>query len=142
MQVTIHTDGGALGNPGPSAIGVVIETPDTKKTYAEDIGEGTNNEAEYKALIFALKKTKSLMGGEKAKKSRLTCFADSELMVKQLNHQYQIKNERIAKLFIEVWNLMLEYDKVEFVHVLRERNQEADGLVKSIFAKRKQSSFI
>jgi ribonuclease HI len=142
MQVTIHTDGGALGNPGPSAIGVVIETPETKKTYAEDIGEGTNNEAEYKALIFALRKAKSLIGGEKAKKSQITCFADSELMVKQLNHQYQIKNERIAKLFIEIWNLMLEYDKVEFIHVLREKNQEADALVKSIFAKNRQRNLI
>ncbi len=142
MQIKIHTDGGALGNPGPSAIGIVIETPDSKKTYAEDIGEGTNNEAEYKALIFALKKTKSLIGSAKAKESHLTCFADSELMVNQLNHRYQIKNDRIAKFFIEIWNLMLEYKKVEFVHVPREKNQEADDLVKSIFAKRKQRSFI
>ena len=142
MEVKIHTDGGALGNPGPSAIGIVIELPDTKKTYAEDIGEGTNNEAEYKALIFALKKTKTLLSGAKAKQSNLTCFADSELMVKQLNHQYQIKNDRIAKLFIEVWNLILEYKKVEFIHVMREKNQEADSLVKSIFAKRNQRSFI
>ncbi len=142
MEVKIHTDGGALGNPGPSAIGIVIETVDTKKTYAEDIGEGTNNEAEYKALIFALKKTKSLLGGKKAKQSRITCFADSELMIKQLNHQYQVKNDRIKKLFIEVWNLMLEYEKVDFVHVLREKNQEADSLVKSIFAKKNQRSFI
>jgi len=133
MKVTIHSDGGALGNPGKSAIGVVVEYSGQKKTYAQDIGEGTNNEAEYKALIFALQKTKSLIGKKEAKNAELNCYLDSELVVKQLNHEYQIKNEKIAPLFIEVWNRMLDYKKVQFTHVLREKNQEADGLVKSIF---------
>jgi len=132
MKVIIHTDGGALGNPGKSAIGAVIEIGGEKKTYAEDIGEGTNNEAEYKALVFALKKTKSLVGKSKAKEAELECFLDSELVVKQLNHEYKIKNENIAPLFITVWNSILDFKKVSFKHVPREKNSEADKLVKSI----------
>lgn len=141
MQVTIHTDGGALNNPGPAAIGAVIETPNGKKTYAQDIGTGTNNEAEYKALIFALKKAKSLIGGEKAKEAKVSCYSDSELMVSQLNHKYHLKNTKIIELFVEVWNLMLSFDKVEFNYVPREENREADALVKSILNGKKQNSF-
>ncbi len=133
--IILHTDGGSLGNPGPSAVGVVIEYENQKKTYAEDIGYGTNNEAEYKALILALRKTKSLIGSQKAKKAQLVCYLDSLLVVNQLNHQYQIKNEKIVPLFITIWNLMLEFGQVNFRHVPREQNQEADDLVKSVFKK-------
>ena len=142
MKVIIHTDGGSLGNPGPSAVGVVIEAGDTKKTYAETLGVGTNNEAEYKALILALKKTKTIIGKKEAKKSDLVCFSDSELMVSQLNHRYQLKNERIIKLFVEIWNLALDYQSVSFNYIPREKNEEADGLVKSAFGRNKQGSLI
>ena len=134
-KVTIHTDGGALGNPGPSAIGAVIEIERDKKTYAEDTGKGTNNEAEYKAIVFALKKTKSLLGKKEAKEALIECFMDSELAAKQLNHQYKIKDDKIIPLFIEAWNLTLDFKKVEFKHVVREKNQEADSLVKSVLNK-------
>ena len=92
MEIVIHTDGGAIGNPGPSAIGVVIEYGGKKKTYAENIGEGTNNEAEYKALIFALKKLKALIGSKNAKDAQIKCFSDSQLMVNQLNHQFKLNH--------------------------------------------------
>ncbi len=133
MEVTIHTDGGSLGNPGPSAIGATIEYDGEKKKYAKDIGIGTNNEAEYKALAFALKKTKALIGGKEAKNAHLNCYMDSQLVANQLNHKYQLKNERTIKLFVEVWNLMMEFQKVEFHYIPREENKEADSLVRSIY---------
>ena len=141
MKITIHTDGGSLGNPGESAVGVVIEYEGEKKTYAKDIGIGTNNEAEYKALIFALKKTKALIGGEKAKQAVLECYMDSQLVANQLNHLYHLKNKKIIPLFVEVWNLMLEFKEVKFIYIPRERNCEADSLVKSAFKKYDQGSF-
>lgn len=136
----IHTDGGSLGNPGPSAIGAVIELPDKKKTYAKDIGNGTNNEAEYNALVFALRKAKALIGGAKAKESIVKCYSDSQLMVSQLNHKYQLKNKKIIELFVEVWNLALNFGSVEFYYVPREKNQEADALVKSVINGGKQKN--
>lgn len=128
-KITIFTDGGARGNPGPAGIGAVIRGAGIDKEFGGYIGKATNNEAEYQALIFALKKTKSLLGKQKAKQAELECFLDSELIVKQLNHEYKIENERMQKFFIEVWNLMLDYKSVSFGHVAREKNKEADKLV-------------
>jgi ribonuclease HI len=128
-KVIIFTDGGARGNPGPAGIGVVIEYQGKKKEYAEFIGENkTNNEAEYEALIFALQKTKRLLGKKQAKQARVECYSDSELLVKQLNHQYKIKDEQIQKYFIEIWNLILDFKKVTFFHLPREKNKRADQL--------------
>ncbi len=128
-QVEIYTDGGSRGNPGPAAIGVVIQVGNKKKKYGECIGDKTNNEAEYQALVFALKKAKQLIGKKKAKESQAVCYSDSELMVKQLNHQYKLKEKKIQKAFIKIWNLSLDYKRVEFKHVRRELNKEADALV-------------
>lgn len=128
-EIIIYTDGGSRGNPGPAGIGAVIEYDGKKKECSEFLGDKkTNNEAEYEALIFALRKTKSLVGKKQAKQAMVKCFADSELMVKQLNHQYKIQNEGIKPLFFEVWNLMLDFKKVEVVHIRREKNKEADRL--------------
>ena len=94
-KITIHTDGGSRGNPGPAAIGVVIEGPFGKKEYGEHVGETTNNEAEYKAVIFALKKLKQLIGQEKAKESEVKFVVDSELLAKQMNQrQVKLKKNR------------------------------------------------
>jgi len=123
----MYTDGGSRGNPGPAAIGVNIET--LGKRYGECIGTKTNNDAEYEALIFGLKKLKQLLGNAKAKSSQVECKLDSELVVKQLNHEYKLKEPRIQQYFIEIWNLMLDFGKVAFVHVPREQNKIADALV-------------
>jgi len=142
MKYTIHTDGGSRGNPGPAAIGVVISAEDGprskkrsdlvslgwKKEYGEYIGVTTNNEAEYQAVIFALKKIKQLIGNEKAEQAHVIFQMDSELLVKQLNHQYKVKEDNIQKLFLEVHNLRMDFGKVEFKHVLRGKNAEADRL--------------
>ena len=124
MKLVIYIDGGARGNPGPAAIGVVAG----QKSYQERIGSTTNNVAEYKAAIFALKKAKQLLGKEK-RKSEVEVRTDSELLYKQLNAQYKIKNKELQPLFIEVWNLQQDFKKVKFIHIAREENRLADRLV-------------
>ncbi len=140
-KIVVYTDGGSRGNPGPAAVGVWIKTLDKK--YAEYIGEKTNNMAEYEALIIALEKIKKLLGKNRAKKSEISCFLDSELVVKQLNHQYKIKEKNTQKNFLQVWNLMLDFGKVSFQHILREKNKVADGLVnEALDAREKQRSLL
>ena len=130
MKITIYTDGGSRGNPGPSAIGVVIyKENQIIKTYSEFIGEATNNETEYQAVIFALKKAKLLFGKKKAKEMEIEFLMDSELAVKQLNHEYKIKEERLQLLFIKIWNSILDFKTVSFKHIPREKNKQADRLV-------------
>lgn len=140
-MIKMYTDGGARNNPGPAAIGVWIET--LGKKYAEYIGEKTNNEAEYEALIYGLKKIKSLIGKEKAKKTNVECYLDSELVVKQLSHEYKLKEEYIQKNFITIWNLMLDFQKITFRHIMREENKIADALVnEALDEKEKQKSLL
>ena len=139
LKFLIYTDGGSRGNPGPAAIGVVIsaeggsasggEDTGWKKNYEEYIGKATNNEAEYRAVIFALKKLKSLIGGEKIKKSLVEICMDSELLVKQLNGKYKIKEKNIQNLFLEAWNLRLDFGEIIFRHIPRDDNYDADKLV-------------
>lgn len=131
-KITIYTDGGSRGNPGPSAIGVVYvnEKEQIIKEYSEYIGDKlTNNEAEYSAVIFALKKFKALFGKEIAKKSEIQVKSDSELLVKQLNGEYKIVNENIQPLFLKIWNLKIDFLKVKFKQIPREKNKDADRLV-------------
>lgn len=129
----IHTDGGARGNPGPAAAGVVIEG-DTigKKEYGEYLGEITNNEAEYRAVILALKKLKHLIGSEKAKNSNVEIHVDSELLERQLNGEYKIKDKNIQGHFVEIWNLKTDFGEITFKHIPREENAEADMIVNQI----------
>ena len=123
MKAILHTDGGARGNPGPAGIGVVLELDQDKKTFKKYIGESTNNQAEYQALILGLTEAK------KAGASEVDCYLDSELVVKQLKREYKVKNEGLAPLFIQVWNLSQQFKKVKFFHVFREDNKAADQLV-------------
>jgi len=127
QKIVMFTDGGSRGNPGPAAVGVWLET--LRKKYGECIGTKTNNEAEYEALIFGLKKIKSLVGKDKAKQATVECLLDSELVVKQLNHEYKLSEAHIQQLFIQVWNGMLEFKKVTFAHIPREKNKIADAMV-------------
>ena len=129
----VHTDGGARGNPGPAAIGVVIEGSSVgKKEYGEYIGEATNNEAEYKAVIFALKKLKHLIGSAESKTSAVEVFLDSELIERQLNGEYKIKEKNLQNYFVEVWNLKSDFGSVSFRHVRREENTDADRIVNQV----------
>lgn len=124
-KIVMYSDGGSRGNPGPAALGVHIETLD--KSYGEYLGEKTNNEAEYAAIVFGLKKIKALIGKEKAKKAAIECRMDSELCCKQLKHEYKIENEKLQPFFLQVWNLCLDFASVKFVHVRREYNTIADA---------------
>jgi ribonuclease HI len=126
-KIVMYTDGGSRGNPGPAAVGIYIET--LGKKIGECIGIKTNNEAEYAALILGLKKIKALMGKEKAKQATIECRLDSELVVKQMNHEYKLKEKHIQEFFIEIWNLMLDFKTVTFQHVPREQNSIADAMV-------------
>jgi len=124
-KLIINIDGGSRGNPGPSAFGVVI----ADKTYSQSLGKATNNEAEYSGLIFALKKVKSLFGKDKAKNMEIEIQSDSELLVNQMNGKYKIKNERIKELFLDAWNLKVEFKKLQITYIPREKNKIADKLV-------------
>ena len=140
-KIKMFTDGGSRGNPGPAAVGVYVETLDKK--YGECIGKTTNNVAEYQALIFGLKKLKQLLGKEKTKQYEVECYLDSELVVKQLNHEYKLKDENVQRNFIEIWNLMIDFKSVKIIHVLREKNKIADSLVnEALDAKQKQGNLL
>ncbi len=124
-KLVINTDGGARGNPGPAGIGVIIktETGEILYEYGGYIGAATNNVAEYKALIKALEESKHL-GGEV-----LRIQMDSELIVKQMQGVYKIKEPTLQGLAQEVIRLLKQFSSYTFVHVRREFNKEADAMV-------------
>jgi len=128
FEYRTYSDGGARGNPGPAGIGAVIKKIDsgqekTEKELKEYIGEATNNQAEYKAVIMALEYLVTIDAKD------VECILDSELVVRQLKQEYKVKDPELAKLFLKIWNLTTQIGKVEFRHVRREYNKEADRLV-------------
>jgi len=125
-DLKIFTDGGARGNPGEAAVGVVFFSDDKKiHSHKERIGEATNNVAEYRAVICALKIAK-----EKFKPQSIEINLDSELVSRQLNGEYKVKDANLKELYYEVRELVLELGgAVVFRHVRREQNKEADKLV-------------
>ena len=133
----IHTDGGARGNPGPAAIGVVIQKSDggLKREYCEYIGETTNNEAEYRAVIFALKKLKQLIGKNDTSRAKVEVHLDSELLECQMNGHYKIMDKNLQNLFLEIWNLKVDFGEVIFKHIPREDNHGADKLANAALDK-------
>ena len=137
----IHTDGGSRNNPGPAAIGAVIsnEKGAVLKEISEYIGEHTNNEAEYRAVIEALKKLKAMIGKAETKQSVIHVYADSELLVKQLNGEYKIEHPNVQPLFLQLWNLTIDFGKVEFEAVPREQNKAADKLVNQALDSREKN---
>ncbi len=127
----VYTDGGSRGNPGPAAIGYVIknERGDVLKSHGEAIGEATNNEAEYRAVVAALQKVKALLGKEKIKHIAVEVRMDSELVMRQLSGTYKVEEERLFPLFIKISNLKIDFGALSFHHVPREKNREADAQV-------------
>lgn len=126
-KLITYTDGGSRNNPGPAACGVVIQDDRGENIFtgSKFLGTATNNEAEYGALIMALGKAGEIL----KKRGEVCCYLDSELVVKQLNRLYKVKDEKMKKLFAEVVKLSLDFDKVEFIHIPREKNKLADKLV-------------
>ncbi|MDD9899104.1 MAG: ribonuclease HI family protein [Candidatus Melainabacteria bacterium] len=122
-SVIIFTDGASKGNPGPASIGASLVVDEKEVAWiSESIGQATNNIAEYTALLEGLRKAQELGYQEVLVK------ADSELMVKQLNGEYRVKNPDIKVIFLKVQELIKEFDKISFTHVRREFNQRADQL--------------
>lgn len=125
-----YTDGGARGNPGPSGIGVVIVDPKgvVKAELSQFLGNGTNNFAEYAAVILALTELKKVLG-KKSKELQIEIRLDSELVKKQLSGEYQIKEPSLVPQFIEIHNLRVSaFPHIRFVHIPREKNKDADRL--------------
>ena len=124
MEYTVHTDGGAIGFVIRDGSGKVL------RKVGKRIGEATNNVAEYEALIVALGELKKLVPKGERKNAHVSVRMDSELVVKQLSGEYQIKEEPLQLLFVTVWNLRVsEFPNVTFTHIAREENAEADALV-------------
>jgi ribonuclease HI len=141
-KIIIYTDGGSRGNPGSAAAGVVFcnEKDQIIKKYFEYLGDNlTNNQAEYSAVIIALKKFKKTFGKELAKKSEIELRSDSEFLVKQLNGKYKVLDSKIQPLFLEVWNLKFDFGILKFKSIPRERNKEADSLVNQALDAEKSS---
>jgi len=122
-KLSLFTDGGARGNPGPAGIGVVIlEDEKVIVQYGKYLGEATNNQAEYQALISGLETLKE-MGTEE-----VDIFMDSELIVKQVKGEYKVKDQILASLYLKVYNLLTHF-KYSITHVRREGNKLADAMV-------------
>jgi len=129
-KLIIHSDGGARGNPGPAAIGVVIETDSNEviEEVSEYIGESTNNIAEYTAVLRGLQVLK-VRFGEETRDLEIDWKLDSELVVKQLAGEYKVKNPGLRNIFLEIQDLRAHFPKLSLSHVRREENKEADRLV-------------
>ncbi len=120
---TVHIDGAARGNPGPAAYALVLRRPGLPTVEeAEPIGKATNNVAEYTALIRALERAAEL--GVRT----LAVHSDSELLVKQMNGEYRVKNPDLQELYQEAQRLRKLFDRVTLTHVRRAQNADADRL--------------
>jgi ribonuclease HI len=124
-RVTVNVDGGARGNPGPAAIGVVLRDEDGRvlEEVGETIGEATNNVAEYKALLRGIE----LASDQGA--TALELIGDSELVVRQVEGRYKVKNAGMKELHAEVKRALGDFDSWSIRHVRRAENADADRLV-------------
>jgi len=124
-KLIIFSDGGARGNPGKAAIGVVIYDANGKKIkqISKTIGETTNNQAEYQALIAGLGQAVDLGASE------VVCNLDSELVVRQMQGQYKVREETLKDLAVQALRLTAKFKRVQFLHIPREKNKLADKLV-------------
>lgn len=134
MALSVFTDGGARGNPGPAAVGFVVRKEGkTVKKFAQYIGKTTNNVAEYTAVIEALK---WLIANSEWRIDKIVFFLDSKLVVNQLNGFFKIKDYKLRNLIIKARQLEREIGgNVLYRYIPRERNREADWLVKSVLEK-------
>ncbi len=124
----VFCDGGARGNPGPAAIGAVVLDPATAPparlaTVSERIGIATNNVAEYRALLAGLEAARDFPA------RAVSVRADSQLLIRQLEGRYRVKQAHLRPLYEEARALLAAYDEVDLAHVPREDNAVADALV-------------
>jgi len=125
MKVVVHVDGGARGNPGPAAIGVVVSGADGAllEQLGEPIGATTNNVAEYRALLRGLERARSLGASE------VEVVGDSELVAKQINGQYKVKHSGLRPLHAEALRSLAGFERWRVRTVPRAQNAAADALV-------------
>lgn len=123
-RITVYTDGASRGNPGHAGIGVVIvdNKGNLLKEISDYIGETTNNIAEYTALITGLKEVREMEYDE------VEVVSDSELMVKQINGEYQVKNVGLKKLYDQAKEIISGFKSFSIRHVRRGENKRADEL--------------
>jgi ribonuclease HI len=128
MRVTVHVDGGARGNPGPAAIGVIVRDGDGEVLAEEGrpIGRATNNVAEYRALLLGIERAREL-GAEE-----IELVGDSELVVRQVRGDYRVKDPGLKPLHAEVKDALDPFRAWSIRHVRREQNVEADRLVNAV----------
>ncbi|HUE28770.1 MAG TPA: ribonuclease HI family protein [Solirubrobacteraceae bacterium] len=127
MKLVLHVDGGARGNPGPAAIGVVVSTPDGEPIdeISETIGRATNNVAEYRALLRGLERAQELGASE------LEIVGDSELVARQLTGAYKVKHPAMRPLYEQAIAALRGLDRWNIRTVPRAENARADALVNS-----------
>ncbi len=127
-KIIMYTDGGARGNPGPAGVGVSIQNEAGTELgfVSEYIGETTNNQAEYEALYRGLKKVQELFGDERM---AIEVRMDSELVARQLEGRYKVKEPGMQAQFARVKELWVQYPGIAVTHVRREQNKRADQLV-------------
>jgi ribonuclease HI len=132
VKAKLSTDGGARGNPGPAAAAYVLETEDGTVLDArgETIGLATNNVAEYRALVAGLRKALELGVDD------VDVVSDSELLVRQMNGEYRVKNAALVELSLEAASLAREIGRVRYTSVRREHNELADRLVNEALDRR------
>ena len=120
---TLRVDGASRGNPGQAGAGLVLEKDgEVILRMGEYLGEATNNEAEYRALILGVRQGRCLGFSE------LKIYSDSELLVRQMRGEYRVKNPRLQELYFQAVKDLGAFRKVSFSHVPREENREADRL--------------
>jgi len=124
MRVIIFTDGSSKGNPGPAAIGAIIKDEQGKviDSISQGIGDATNNQAEYRAVIAALENAVGLGA------SQVDMRSDSELVIRQINGRYRVKNASLKPLYQKVKQLQSQFAGFTITHIPREQNTEADSL--------------
>lgn len=132
--ITANIDGGARGNPGPAAYGVVIRNArgEILEELGEYLGIQTNNVAEYSGLLAALEYA------ERKKMTSLRIFSDSELLVRHMRGQYKVKNPALKELFDRAQAMVRRLEKFSIEHVLRESNKDADRLVNQVLDSRER----
>lgn len=130
-KIVVHTDGGARGNPGVAGAGAVAfdESGKTVKETRKYLGSQTNNNAEYEGVILGLEMVAKHFGKSQCKQLDVVVRMDSELVCKQLNSEYQVKEKTLFPLFMKIHNLRVTtFPTVTFEHVPREQNAHADRL--------------
>jgi ribonuclease HI len=125
MKLVVHVDGGARGNPGPAAVGVVVSTPDGEvlDEVGEVIGVATNNVAEYRGLLLGLERARALGATE------VEVVNDSELVARQVQGDYRVKHAGLKPLHQQALTALRAFDRWSIRSVPRERNARADALV-------------